>query len=95
MPKRLRQCVEEQVLNYAHAHTQDTRGEISDLLASTRKLDTSLANDLEVVIHLYAADSAIAGFMLGWDYSENPAAAIYVSVDKRCWPSNSENVVCA
>lgn len=76
MPRRLRQCVQEEVLNYADALTENSRGEIRDLLASTRRLDASLANKLEVVIHLYAADSAIAGFMLGWNYRQDPNAAV-------------------
>ncbi len=91
MPRRLRQCVEEEVLNYADALTKSPRGEISDLLASTRRLDASLANELEVVIHLYAADSAIAGFMLGWDYRQDPNSVVFAGAADRRWPTNNHD----
>lgn len=86
MPRRLRQCVEEEVLNFADALTEDPRGEISELLALARQLDVSLANELEGIIHFYAAESAIAGFMVGWEYSQNPGAVMFVEVDERYRP---------
>ncbi len=68
MPRRLRQCVGGGSSELCGCVDQKPARRSATCWPRRVGLDASLANELEVVIHLYAADSAIAGFMLGWDY---------------------------
>lgn len=82
MREQIRRCIEEEILLRTEASADSQRSAVNRLLDSTRRLQGDLAEQLETAVHTYAADSALAGFLLGWEFSQDPAKLLFDSKEE-------------
>lgn len=85
MREKIRCCIENEILLRTEASADSQRWAVNRLLDSTRRLHGDLAEQLETAVHLYAADSALAGFLLGWEFRQDPAVLLFDS-EEECTP---------